>query len=170
MSRGCSSGTPHCTCLCCTLLNLHNCYQDIFARPCQMFSDYFHEKAPCRLHWKERGVWRYSHPVSIDYYRLYWFPDSHLTCFRDALLLTLYDPILFYWTGIVILGWYRLLWRCCKFHSFNTNYFEKKKEKTWRWAAARAGAKVGRGSVPRCILMLHWQNDVSAVKGALLEW
>lgn len=50
MTRGCSSDTPHCTCLCCTLLNLHNCYQDIFARPCQMFPDYFQEKnARCTM-------------------------------------------------------------------------------------------------------------------------
>lgn len=86
------------------MLNLHNCYQDIFARPCQIFTDYFQEKAPCRLHWDERDVWRYSQPVGIHYYRIYWFPDSNLICFRDALLVTLYDPILFYWTGIVILG------------------------------------------------------------------
>lgn len=168
MTRGCSSDTPRCTCLCCTLLNLHNCYQNIFAHPCQMFPDYF--QAPCRLNWDERSVWWYSQLVGIHYYRPFWFPDSHLICFQDALLLTLYDPILFYWTGFVILGYHRLLWRCCKFQSFNTNYFEKKKKKTWQRTAERADVKVGRGSVPRCILILDWQNDAAATKRALLEW
>lgn len=45
----------------------------------------------------------YSQPVRVHYYKPYWFPDFHLICLRDALLLTLYDLILFYWTCIVLL-------------------------------------------------------------------
>lgn len=60
----------------------------------------------------------YSRPVRVHYYKPYWFPDFHLICLRDALLLTLYDLILFYWKGIVILWSCSLLWRCCKFRSF----------------------------------------------------
>lgn len=60
----------------------------------------------------------YSRPVRVHYYKPYWFPDFHLICLGDALLLTLYDLILFYWKGIVILWSCSLLWRCCKLHSF----------------------------------------------------
>lgn len=124
-----------------TLLNF--CLIPLMFYGAMSIADLFLSQKRHGMQWWDLGVSAsfYSQPVRLHYYKPYWFPDFHLICLRDALLLTLYDLILFYWTCIVLLWQYSLLQQCNKFHSFNMKSWITLK--SCCWAAQGAQTKFG---------------------------